>query len=584
MTNQDLSIYRGKRALLLLRVSTLEQEKGFGWPSQEREIRKKIVEPLNLKLDEQRHIIRDSYTGLDFRERPALDLILEMARNQEFDLLVIDVLDRLGRKGIARELYRMQLKELGVRILTTDPNDHSDDDSLIGEMVRLIKGYQSEEELNNIRRRTVNGKHAKAEGRNQDGTFGPKRVVGVGSRLYGYRYLLDGNGKRVNFVLNEDIILVDEEGTEWTEVKVVVFIFESIAKGTAIRSVCHFLNDKGIPSPNVAKGIKMKVRDSKEKNPPIWQPTVIRNKILESGYWGEKREFKSKNMKMPGKKYPVRRATEEEEQVIVAIPAIVTKELAEAARERLEQNKQNSSRNNKHPEESLLRSGSIRCGYCGGAMIVNRDRRPKYSKNIMEGIGYLVQYYCSKHHGALGKCIGCSIGASHVDNAAWEKAVSIIKDTTEIDKIIDKYRTEDPTTANRKHINEKLSEIKRSQANFRKNLVLLMIQEEPDQETIAYLNSQLKHLEEQEKGWVHELAKEEGQQEKWKKVDEKLNELHQKYLEMKERMNDLSYDPLFNDKRDMIEFLGITVKVWRKDHRPHFKVECTYPNIVLRIS
>ena len=112
MDNQKRD-YRGKRALMLLRVSTPEQEKGFGWPAQEREIRRKLLEPLGLKLDEQRHIIRDTYTGLEFRECPALDLILEMARRHEFDLLITDVLDRLGRKGLARELYRMQLRERG---------------------------------------------------------------------------------------------------------------------------------------------------------------------------------------------------------------------------------------------------------------------------------------------------------------------------------------------------------------------------------------------------------------------------------------------------------------------------------------
>lgn len=111
--------YRGKRALILLRVSTPEQEKGFGWPSQEKEIRQKLIEPLGLRVDNERHIIRDTYTGLEFKERPALDRILEIAGRGEIDVVVTDVLDRLGRRGLAREIYRMQLREKGVRILTT---------------------------------------------------------------------------------------------------------------------------------------------------------------------------------------------------------------------------------------------------------------------------------------------------------------------------------------------------------------------------------------------------------------------------------------------------------------------------------
>src|SRR5579862_9525328 len=158
MINNPQDQYRGKHVLMLLRVSTPKQEEMFGWPAQEREIRTKLIEPLSLRLDEKRHIIKDTYTGLEFRERPVLDLILQMAKRREFDILAMDVLDRLGRRGIERELYRMQLKEYGVRILTTDPNDHADDDTTWGEIIRYLKGKEAEAELNNIKRRTMNGK------------------------------------------------------------------------------------------------------------------------------------------------------------------------------------------------------------------------------------------------------------------------------------------------------------------------------------------------------------------------------------------------------------------------------------------
>ncbi|MFL5658267.1 MAG: recombinase family protein, partial [Ktedonobacteraceae bacterium] len=95
--------YRGKRALMLLRVSTKEQEKGFGWAAQEMEIRKHLIDPLELVLNNDTHILRDTYTGLEFKERPVLDRILELAQERTFDVLVTDVLDRLGRQGLPRE-------------------------------------------------------------------------------------------------------------------------------------------------------------------------------------------------------------------------------------------------------------------------------------------------------------------------------------------------------------------------------------------------------------------------------------------------------------------------------------------------
>lgn len=78
--NIDYSKYRGMRALLLTRVSTEEQKKKYSHDAQERLIREKLIEPLGLRIvDEARHIIYDTYTGLEYRYRQALEDILDMA-------------------------------------------------------------------------------------------------------------------------------------------------------------------------------------------------------------------------------------------------------------------------------------------------------------------------------------------------------------------------------------------------------------------------------------------------------------------------------------------------------------------------
>ncbi len=138
--------YRGKRGLVLLRVSTEEQERKYGFPSQLRSIREELIEPLGIRiLDEEKYIKRDTYTGMEFREREVLKEILEMAKRREFDVLVMDVLDRLGRTGLPREIYRAELRMHGVRVLTTKPEEHADDDSLMGQMIRLLHGFKSKE-------------------------------------------------------------------------------------------------------------------------------------------------------------------------------------------------------------------------------------------------------------------------------------------------------------------------------------------------------------------------------------------------------------------------------------------------------
>ena len=84
----NLERYRGKRALILTRVSTPEQEKKYSHAAQERQVRDKLIIPLGLRIvDETRHIIHDTYSGLEYRYRKALEDVLEMAERQEFDVL-----------------------------------------------------------------------------------------------------------------------------------------------------------------------------------------------------------------------------------------------------------------------------------------------------------------------------------------------------------------------------------------------------------------------------------------------------------------------------------------------------------------
>ena len=135
MANNDISKHRGKRAIILTRVSTPDQEKKFSHAAQERQVREKLIRPLGLRIvDEKKHIIHDTYSGLEYRYRKALEDILEMAEREEFDLLCMDVLDR----------------GLGISVLTTLESDHADDDSLEGWVMRSIKGYKAEEEINDF--------------------------------------------------------------------------------------------------------------------------------------------------------------------------------------------------------------------------------------------------------------------------------------------------------------------------------------------------------------------------------------------------------------------------------------------------
>ena len=89
------------------------------------------------------------------------------------------------------------------RILTTEPSDHADDDSLEGQIMRFIKGVNAEEEINDLVRRSRNGKREKALGNEEKGI--PGQIVGTGDRLYGYKFVLNEKGTRVEYPRKMDI-------------------------------------------------------------------------------------------------------------------------------------------------------------------------------------------------------------------------------------------------------------------------------------------------------------------------------------------------------------------------------------------
>ena len=99
-----------------------------------------------------------------------------------------------------------------------------------------------------------------------------------------------------------------------------------------------------------------------------------------------------------------------------------------------------------------------------------------------------------------------------------------------------------------------------------------MLEGKLDKETEDFLTSQLNQLVNQEREWQEQLEKDVEVHIKWNEVQKKLNELHQRCAEMREELNDPNYEAIYEDKRDLIEFFGITVEVWNKENETKFNV------------
>jgi DNA invertase Pin-like site-specific DNA recombinase len=574
LPQHDYEKYRGLRAFLLTRVSS----PGQSHDAQERVIREKLIRPLGLILDEERHVIHDTYTGLEYRYRAALDDILRMAERQEFDLLCLDVLDRgLGRKGVSREVFRGQLRELGIHILTTEPSDHSDDDSLEGQLMRLLKGYKAEEEVNDFVRRTKNAIRHKALGDPEKGIL-PK-VVGNTTRLYGYKFVLSPKGKRETLELNYDVVWVDRKGLAWTEVRVVVFIFRCAKRRIALRAIARRLNDIGIPAPSISKGTKSKSKGV-EAEKVIWQMSVVSRMLRHTGYSGKEVLNAWRTVKVPGKKWRKYTRTPQEEQIIVPIPAIVSEEWQMEVIKNLEQNRRWARRNTTQPL-TLLRGGLGKCGNCGRNLSL--QRRYDYYKSRPEDQRLHVFYRCStKSTGTLHRCKGCYVSAITLDNAAWEKALEIIRNPSVVDEEIARRRSDDPTASRRKQINKELAGINAERNDLQATLLRMIRERKLDRNTENVLANRLKELEKLGREYNSELLDDDKVHRQWEATQKEIDKLHEKCAVMREKLNDPTYEPSYETKRELIEFFGIVATVWENGHKPKFKIVSRFPDIVLQ--
>lgn len=566
---------RGKRALILTRVSTPKQEEKYSHAAQERQVREKLIVPLGLRIvDEKRHVIHDTYSGLEYRYRKALEDILEMAERQEFDVLCMDVLDRgLGRRALARELFRMQLKELGISILTTQESDHADDDSLEGQIMRFFKGVKAEEEINDFVRRSRDGKREKTLGSAEK----PGQVLGTGMRLYGYKFVLNEKGVRVGYTPNDEIIYVEADGTEWTEVKVVIFIFESAAVGVSTHQLARTFNEIGIPTSYAFRG----KRNKGMREDSVWQRNTISQILKNTAYYGEYRQFKTITVgRRPGSNRPIKQKTPEDKQVVIPIPLIITKELFEKANKRNAQNKIVARRNYQGSKESLLRGGFAKCAICGQTLYV----RHGYSSRAKDESPYY--YYDCGHPQLKGgsKCPGCSIAVDFLDSCVTEYIMELIRDPSVVDEKIRQLQAQNPAQKQQQRKLKNLNAILREQETFRNNLAAEMRKKTFSERTLAFLNTQLTMLEQQEEEARQDLADEQKMQQQYEQLQTRIAEFHQQCQEWKEQLYNSEFIPSFQFKLDALLFFGISVKVWRAGTEPRYEIYTAPPEIVESLS
>jgi site-specific DNA recombinase len=168
------------------------------------------------------------------------------------------------------------------------------------------------------------------------------QMIGVGKAKYGFAW---GDEKHTFYTINP---------VTGTIVHRIFHLY--IIEHMSVRRIAGKLHTEEIPTPS-GQG--------------HWGTTTVRRILTDKFYMGEGTNRRIKWEWIDGKRksHPHPNPTALPEGTV---PPIVTKDMWYAAQEKLAVAKQEAPRHNKEPEQTLLRTGYIRCGYCGRAMTVVR--------------------------------------------------------------------------------------------------------------------------------------------------------------------------------------------------------------------
>jgi len=318
-------------------------------------------------------------SGASF-ELPQLNRVRDIASNGGFDILVVREIDRLSRNLAKQLIVEEELKRTGVQIeyaLADYP------DTPEGRLNKHIRATIAEYEREKISERMIRGRRLKVRAGN---------VIVHGHPPYGYQ---------VGEVDGKMMLVVHEP-----EARVVRSIFAWYVHGDesgrplSMHAIARKL--KGTPTKQDIEG-----RSRKESEYGVWSPSTVGSMLKNETYAG---------VWHYGKCYQ----SPSNPPTVVEVPAIVSREVWDAAQARRAINKQNAKRNRKY---NYLFSGRVTCGACGLKMCGH--------SHIDQKSGRVYSYYtCSTTRKPSRypnrSCTGPRFRVDHVDEVVWDWIKSLL--------------------------------------------------------------------------------------------------------------------------------------------------------------
>lgn len=346
------------RVAIYVRVSTDEQAiKGASIEAQQEEIKKFIdYKDSEYTFNAEKHTYIDAWFSGTLESRPALNKMLDWARNWEFDVLMVWKIDRLYRRNFKLLEVVDLLEKLGISFKSITQDF---DTSSMGKMMLWMLGCIAELERDTIRERTILGKKRKAENGYYVWWWTSKLGFDIIKEVWGCKLFI--NEEEAKLVQRIFTLFVKEWKT-WGEIAN-LFTLEGILTKYDTNFRKKILKDKENEKEWVSTNKKW-VHDNHRKNRKewYWHPAtvseILKNTIYKWVYYYGLHET-TKNDKT-GKTTTKTRDINDPLVVSYTCPAIIDEELFNEAQILLASNQTRRSN-----ADTYIFTGLIRCGICG---------------------------------------------------------------------------------------------------------------------------------------------------------------------------------------------------------------------------
>lgn len=395
------------KAAIYARVSSEQQAQAHTIGSQVAALRDKVTSQ-GLELTAEMEFIDEGYSGATL-VRPALERLRDVVAAGVVDRVYVHSPDRLARSYAYQVVLVDEFQRSGVEIIFLNRElGQSPEDSLLLQMQGMIAEYERAKIIERSRR-----------GRRHAARLG--LVSALTCAPYGYRYITkqEGNGQAR--------LEVDIE-----EARVVMQIFEWVGRErVTLREVSRRLERTGKRT---------------RKDGVIWDRAVIWGVLRNPAYIGEAAFGKTRVGPMRPRLRPrrgqpsqPRRAYSDydvptEEWITIPVPALVDREVFEAAQEQLRENQRRSRERTGGPK--YLLQGLILCKICGYALTGTGMGKKRINDNVR-----YTYYRClgSEPYRFGGKriCDNHPVRTDRIDVAVWQEVRTLLEHPA---RVTDEYR------------------------------------------------------------------------------------------------------------------------------------------------